>query len=351
MIGRGTAAAVAATGLPSDRAPEVGRPPAPPAATLRPVEIGEVAAVVVNHNAAGYLSDCVRSLRAAGIQRIVVVDNASTDRSRVELSAADPDATWVPAGANLGYGRAVNLGAAALPGRHLLVCNPDLTVRAGALAALAAALSSDPGLGLVGPRLFNPDGTLYPSARTFPDLVVSIGHGALGLVAPRNRFTRRYRLLDWDHRQARRVDWVSGACFLTRREAWDELGGFDPAYFMYLEDVDLCWRAWRAGWAVGYEPAAEAVHVQGVSAGRHPYRMLAAHHRSLWRFAVRSTSGAKRAMLPVVGVGLVGRFGAACLQHRVAGAGSAAAQVDVTPEAGKSPGPRPTPESPAGQVP
>ena len=88
-----------------------------------------------------------------------------------------------------------------------------------------------------------------------------------------------------------RVDWVSGACFLVRREAWDAVGGFDPAYFMYMEDVDLCWRLARAGWAVGYEPAARVRHEQGASTNRHPYRMLAAHHRSMWRFAWRTTDG------------------------------------------------------------
>ena len=94
---------------------------------------------------------------------------------------------------------------------------------------------------------------------------------------------------DWDHASARTVDWVSGACFLARRSAWEEVGGFDRAYFMYLEDVDLCWRLGSAGWAVAYEPAAQVVHVQGVSADRHPYRMLLAHHVSMWRFARRAT--------------------------------------------------------------
>ena len=86
---------------------------------------------------------------------------------------------------------------------------------------------------------------------------------------------------------------MSGACFLVRREAWDAVGGFDPSYFMYMEDVDLCWRLGRAGWGVGYEPAARVLHVQGVSTNRHPYRMLAAHHRSMWRFAWRTTTGAR----------------------------------------------------------
>ena len=140
------------------------------------------------------------------------------------------------------------------------------------------------------------------------------------MVAPGNRFTRSYRLLDWDHRAATYVDWVSGACFLARRQAWTEVGGFDPAYFMYLEDVDLCWRLGRAGWTVGYEPAALVTHAQGVSTDQRPYRMLAAHHRSMWRFAASTTTGWRRAVLPVVAGGLIGRLAVASARRRWAGA-------------------------------
>jgi N-acetylglucosaminyl-diphospho-decaprenol L-rhamnosyltransferase len=277
-----------------------------------------VAAVVVNYNAGPHLATCVRSLRAAGVAERIVVDNGSSDDSRRRAEEADPALRWIDSGANLGFGRAANLGASTTDAEAVLVCNPDLTVGAGAVDALTARLAREPALGLVGPLVRNPDGTVYPSARTFPDLVDAIGHGLVGLVAPGNRFTRRYRLLDWDHREPARVDWVSGACFLARRQAWDVVGGFDPAYFMYLEDVDLCWRLRAAGWAVGYEPGAEVVHVQGVSADRHPYRMLAAHHRSMWRFATRTTTGARRLALPLVGVGLVARLGVASAQHRLA---------------------------------
>ena len=114
------------------------------------------------------------------------------------------------------------------------------------------------------------------------------------------------------------MDWVSGACFVARREALDRLGGFDESYFMYSEDVDLCWRAWRAGWRVAYEPAAAVVHAQGASADQHPYRMIVAHHRSLLRFARRTTTGGRRALLPVVAAGLALRAALACAQRAAA---------------------------------
>lgn len=284
-------------------------------------EVAPVAAVVVSYNAAEHLGPCLDSLAAEGVERVVVVDNGSADRSADVAVAAG--AVWLPTGTNLGYGRAANLGAAHLglrsPGEdaHLLVCNPDIVVGLGAVKAMVGCLEADPALGAIGPRLLDADGSLYPSARTFPDLIDALGHGLLGLLAPRNPFTRRYRLLDWDHAETSRVDWVSGACIMVRRRAWDAVGGFDPAFFMYLEDVDLCWRLREAGWVVGYEPAAEVTHLQGASASLHPYRMLLAHHRSMWLFAKRTSTGAARAALPVVAGGLAGRLCVAALKHRL----------------------------------
>ena len=279
---------------------------------------GPVAAVVVNYNAERHLRTCLASLESEGVKDVIVVDNGSRDRSAQMAEAAG--AVWLPTGFNLGYGRAANLGAAAFPGAvSLLICNPDLRLLPGAVASLVGALEGDPLLAAVGPRIENPDGSLYPSARTFPDLVEAMGHGLFGLVAPRNRWTRRYRLLDWDHAGPSEVDWISGACFLVRRQAWDAVGGFDPSFFMYMEDVDLCWRLGRSGWKVGYEPAARVVHAQGVSTDRHPYRMLAAHHRSMWRFAVRTTTGSRRAALPVVAAGLAGRLAVAAARRRIDG--------------------------------
>lgn len=278
-----------------------------------------VVAVVVNYNAASHLPACLSSLRAAGVGDVVVVDNGSVDDSREVVATARPGVTWLPLGANLGYGAAANRAARIMPGRDLLVCNPDVEVGAGAVAALTASLRADPGLGVVGPCLLNADGSVYPSARTFPDLLDAFGHGLLGLVIPNNPFTRRYRMLDRDYDAPADVDWVSGAFVLIRRRTWEEIGGFDPHYFMYLEDVDLCWRAGRAGWRVGYVPGARVTHIQGVSAARHPYRMLVAHHRSMWRFARQTSVGAKRWALPVVAVGLVCRVGVASLHHRFGG--------------------------------
>ena len=263
-----------------------------------------VAAVVVNYNARDHLLRCVQSLRADGVAQVVVVDNDSHDGSEQALATSDPDARWLPTGANLGYGGAANRGVAATDTPYVLVLNPDVLVEPGTVKALSAALDRNPRLAVVGPRVEEPDGSLYPSARRFPDLATAAGHAFLGYVAPRNRFSRAYKLLDWDHARPGVVDWVSGSCMLARRSAYEEVGGFDEAYFMYAEDVDLCWQLGQRGWQVAYEPAGRVVHAGAVSTNQAPYRMILEHHRSLWRFARKSTTGPRRAALPAVAVGL-----------------------------------------------
>ena len=269
-----------------------------------------VAAVIVNYNARDYLVECVRSLRGAGVDLIVVADNASSDQSVEALRASDAAVTIVETGGNFGYGGGVNRGVAAVPHGPdvLLVCNADLTVDPAAPKALVDALDADPELGIVGPRIDNTDGTVYPSARTIPGPFDAAGHAFLGLIMPNNRFTRRYRMLDWDHDIARRVDWISGACFAIRRDLFDRIGGFNEDYYMYLEEIDLCTRARAAGAAIGYEPAAHVIHVGGVSTKQLPYRMLAEHHRSVLRWWWTNHRWPARALVPFVAAGLGVRF-------------------------------------------
>jgi N-acetylglucosaminyl-diphospho-decaprenol L-rhamnosyltransferase len=260
----------------------------------------DVAGVVVDYAAGVVLADCVASLLSEGVAQVLVVENGDGSGARDVLDAAGLDVPVLTSGRNLGYGTGANRGVAACrPTRYLLVCNPDLHVHPGAVDALVQTLESHPAWAIVGPRILTPEGVPYPSVRRFPSMVDGAGHAILGLVSPDNRFTRRYRSNLSSPDEPSEADWVSGACFLVRRSAFEELGGFDEAYFMFAEDMDLCWRAHRAGWGVGHQPAASVTHVQGVSTRRHPYRMLIAHHRSALRFARRSTEGWRRVALPL----------------------------------------------------
>lgn len=295
---------------------------APTAPAGEPSAGTAVSAVVVNYNAGPHLAACVASLRAEGVEDVVVVDNGSADGSVAALLDSDPATRVVRPPRNLGFGGGANAGVRHAQHDLLLVCNPDLALHAGALATLVATAARHPDVAVVGPRVMTAEGDVYPSARAFPTIGEAAGHAFVGLLSEENRWTRRYKQPLPSPATAPaapatvggtagpiEADWVSGACFLVREDAFSSVGGFDEAYFMYVEDVDLCWRLRRAGWRVLYEPAAAVTHVQGVSTGRHPYRMMLEHHRSMWRFASRSTAGRARLALPVVAGGIAVRLG------------------------------------------
>ncbi len=276
------------------------------------------AAVVVNYNAGPVLVASVASILAQDPPpELVVVDNASTDDSVETLRQAHPGVRVVRSGGNLGYARAANLGIAATDAPVVAVLNPDTVLGPGAGQALTARFGADAALGAVGPRLHNPDGSVYPSARRIPSLVDAVGHGLLFFVWPDNPFTGRYRETGADPARPRDVDWVSGAAIWLRRAALDDIGGWDERYFMYVEDVDLCWRLRRAGWRVAYEPVGTVEHLLGVSTASRPYRMIAEHHRSLLRFASVRFTGPRRALLGPAAAFLTVRGALAMAHHRL----------------------------------
>ncbi len=283
-----------------------------------------IGAVVVDHDAGPLLQRCVRSLLDDGATPVVVVENGaagSAGAALAELVAARgaPPVHIVRPGRNLGFGAGVNRGLAALAGESsppewVLVSNPDLVVHTGALRAMRDGLESHPAWAVVGPRIFTEAGEVYPSVRSFPSFTDAAGHALLALFNPENPFTRRYNPGSPEGDIVTAAGWVSGSCFLARRSALEELGGFDEAYFMYAEDMDLCWRAHDAGWGVGFTGTAEVTHVQGVSTARHPYRMMVAHHRSALRFTFRTTKGWRRAALPLAAVVLGARMAMATVR-------------------------------------
>ena len=288
---------------------------------------GTIGAVVVDHDAGPLLEGCVRSLLENGASPVVVVENGAAGSAAAALEdlPGGPSAQsveLVQPGRNLGFGAGVNRGLAALAGESappewILVCNPDLVVHPGAVTALRQALETEPAWALVGPRIFTETGEVYPSVRNFPSFSDAAGHALLAQFRPDNPFTLRYNPGTPAGDVVMGAGWVSGSCFLARRSALEELGGFDEAYFMYNEDMDLCWRAHDAGWGVGFAGTAEVTHLQGHSTARHPYRMMLAHHRSALRFTFRTTMGWRRAALPLAALVWGARLGLATLRIAV----------------------------------
>lgn len=251
-------------------------------------------AIVVDYFAGDVLANCVASLRRERPVGIVVVDNSTESASATTL--ADDEVEVVETMHNLGYGRAMNRGVAiAPPSEFLILSNPDIEVHAGAVATLEHHLDAHPDVALVGPTILDSEGNIYPSIRVFPNVVLAGLHALCAPWWPSNPFTRRYR----QPRRDGRVDWVSGAFMLVRREAFQQVGGFDERYFMFAEDMDLCWRLQRAGYTIGHEPQAVITHIEGVSRRRAPRMMVRAHHLSAMRFEWRTATGWRRALSPL----------------------------------------------------
>jgi N-acetylglucosaminyl-diphospho-decaprenol L-rhamnosyltransferase len=241
-----------------------------------------VRVVTVAFNPGPELESFARSLRGASTApvHLVVVDNG-TDHTVVEAVSRDHGAEVLRPGRNLGYGAAANLGSAGDDSPWVVVANPDIVWEPGSLDALVAAGERHGRAGSLGPKILNTDGTVYPSARAVPSLRQGAGHAVFARVWPGNPWTRQY------HRRQEEVlltehpvGWLSGACLLLRRTALDAVGGFDPSYFMFFEDVDLGERLGRSGWENVYVPDAVVVHDQGASWREKPARMILAHHRS-----------------------------------------------------------------------
>ena len=281
-----------------------------------------VRVVVVTYFPGDSLGTFLTSLATATTRPydVVLADNGSTDGA--PEAAVGPGVRLLPTGGNLGYGTAANLGAQDADGEWLVVANPDVEWSPGSLDDLLEAALRWPHAGCLGPAIRTPDGQLYPSARAFPSLGRGIGHAVLGWAWPSNPWTRSYRAEEGAPTEGT-TGWLSGSCMLLRREAFEAVHGFDPSYFMYCEDMDLCRRLGEAGWSSVYVPSAVVTHQGGHATSRAAGAMLREHHRALYRYLSRQYSGARWAPVrAVLGVGLLLRY---LLAARVRAVGEGAA--------------------------
>lgn len=222
--------------------------------------------IIVNWNAGTQLRECVDSVIQYGAplsSRIIVVDNGSTDGSEAAIEGL-PHVTLMRAGANLGFGKACNLGAAQADSEFLLFLNPDARLFPGSLAQSVDFMQrpQNAGVGICGVQLIDEDGHIARSCARFP--------GAPGMIAHATGIDRMIPALghfmsEWDHAGTRPVDHVIGAFFLVRRAVFDALQGFDETFFVYLEDLDFSYRARQLGWSSVYFAGVQAFHAGGGS--------------------------------------------------------------------------------------
>jgi N-acetylglucosaminyl-diphospho-decaprenol L-rhamnosyltransferase len=218
---------------------------------------------------------------------VVVVENSEEVPGNLE-SLYSGALTVLHRPDNPGYGAGINWGVNHVPEdcSVIVMCNPDIEFDPDALHVLTAALMAQDKVGIAGPAIVNPDGSLYPSARAFPGIRVGVGHALLGEIWKNNPWTKRY-LGVYGGKDNRIVDWLSGSCLVIKRDAFSEVGGFDPDYFMFLEDVDLCFRLKRAGWRSLYVPQAAITHAGGHSTKKRMADMVRVHHESARKFLFR----------------------------------------------------------------
>jgi N-acetylglucosaminyl-diphospho-decaprenol L-rhamnosyltransferase len=224
--------------------------------------------LLVSYNTKKLLAPCLDALKTA-LQphpgtRIVVVDNASADDSVAYLREHYPEIELITSPRNVGFGRANNLALPSLDTPYVLLLNTDAFVEPDTISKTLAYMEATPRCGIVGVRLIGRDGTLQPSCRYFPTPLNSFVSRA-GL----DRWFKGLRLIDdmdWDHASVRSCDWVPGCYYLIRRTVIDQVGLFDPRYFLYFEEVDHCFATKAAGWSVDYFPDTSVVHLGGESA-------------------------------------------------------------------------------------
>lgn len=234
------------------------------------------------------VGDALRSCRAAGLSegQLTVVDNASDDGTAELVGEQFPGIRLLRLDRNLGFAAANNRAARGVAGNALLLLNPDAVLVGDALSTMLEALLEDPRRGAISPRIDRPDGSLDAACRrTFPSPLIALWRlGGISRLRPRSPRFGAYNLTTLPLDRGTEVDSGSGACLLIRRELWDRLDGFDEGFFMYGEDLDLCWRIHALGYTVWYEPAATVVHGKGRSSRQKALPMLVAFHRSMWRF-------------------------------------------------------------------
>jgi GT2 family glycosyltransferase/glycosyltransferase involved in cell wall biosynthesis len=231
----------------------------------------DLSIIILNWNVRELLLECLRALPGAAGEwwsrsEVVVVDNASTDGSVEAVLGEFPDARVLALKRNLGFSGGNNAGIRASRGRLLLLLNPDTLPEPGSIAALCDYMEAHPDVGIAGPRLLNPDGTLQPSRRRFPTLLTGLVESTpLQRLAPDAPLLQRFYMFDRSDDETQDVGWLSGAVLLCRREVLAQAGLFDTGYFMFSEELDLCRRVSRAGWHIVYVPSSRVVHYGGSS--------------------------------------------------------------------------------------
>lgn len=245
--------------------------------------------VIVTHNSLSPVEKCLRSLEEhppGGEYEIIVVDNASGDGTPEMIGESFPFVRLIANEDNRGYSKGVNQAFLVSSGRYFLILNPDIIVREDSIDALVRFMDDTPEAGIAGSKLVFPDGSVQPSCRSFYTIkALFLRRTFLGKFFPRARALREHLMSDFDHAEAREVDWIIGACMIVRRETVEEVGLMDERFFLYFEDTDWCYRMKQHGRQVWYVPASVMIHLYERSSAKSVLsRPFLLHILSLMRY-------------------------------------------------------------------
>ena len=271
-----------------------------------------VSVLIVNYRAYAELIACLDSLhRFAGDDlEVIVVDHSGVPSEAARVSRMFPQIRLIAVVENLGFAAGVNRAARGARGRYVLLLNPDCLLDGDVARPLASWLDQHPHVGVCGALVRNSDGSVQASARRFPDVTTGFA-GRTSWISrawPQNRWTRRNLVAPEVPNAPLEVDWVSGACMMVRRTAFEAVGGMDEQFFLYWEDADLCFRLKRGGWPTIYNPVVAVTHLTGRSSSRARRQSLIAFHRSAFRYFRKHGGLAARAAAPVVYLALQTRL-------------------------------------------
>ena len=229
-----------------------------------------ISIVIVSYNTRDLLLDCLASIyesKGVPAPEVFVVDNASSDGSADAARTAFPACTVIENPENGGFSQANNLAIARASGSYLLLLNPDTRLEPDVLGRMVEYLQQNPRVGMVSCRLVTGDGSLdLACRRSFPSLWDGFCRASgLSALFPGSRLFARYNLTYLDEFETNEVDAVNGAFMFARREAVEEVGPLDDDYFMYVEDMDWCYRFREKGWGIVYHPVATTLHLKGAS--------------------------------------------------------------------------------------
>lgn len=244
----------------------------------------DLSIVIVNWNTKDLLRQCLQSIYSNPPERefdIWVVDNASSDGSTRMVQEHFPNVNLINNPHNIGFGQANNLALNRCQGSFVFLLNPDTEVFPGTIDCLLDFMAFNPAAGVAGPQLLFPDGSLQTSCYPYPTLSREFWRL---LHLDRLRAYGVYDQQQWDLSQSRQVDVIQGAAFLVRKIVLDQVGYFDPDYFMYTEEVDLCFRVHQAGWELFWVPFAKVIHHEGQSTKQTPVAMFLQLYKSKLTF-------------------------------------------------------------------